>query len=54
METEPADVAGYLHIFSVTRIIERIADHATNIAENVDYLAHGEITRHGFKLGYTA
>ncbi|QDT69652.1 hypothetical protein MalM25_25910 [Planctomycetes bacterium MalM25] len=46
MESQPQDVAGYLHVFSVSRIIERIGDHATNIAEDVVYLAEGEITRH--------
>lgn len=35
-----------LHCFSATRHIERIADHATNIAEDVIYLAEGEIVRH--------
>lgn len=35
-----------LHFFSASRHIERIADHATNIAEDVIYLVEGEITRH--------
>lgn len=35
-----------LHCFSVTRNIERIADLATNIAEDVIYLVHGSIARH--------
>lgn len=35
-----------LHCFSVTRQIERTADHATNIAEDVVYLVEGEILRH--------
>lgn len=35
-----------LHFFSASRQIERIADHATNIAEDVIYLVDGEITRH--------
>jgi phosphate transport system protein len=33
-------------LFSVVRCIERIADHATNIAEDVCYLVEGEIIRH--------
>ncbi|MDC0935401.1 phosphate signaling complex protein PhoU [Pirellulales bacterium] len=49
MAGEPDQVAGLLHVFSVTRIIERIGDHATNIAEDVVYLAEGEITRHQYK-----
>jgi phosphate transport system protein len=35
-----------LSLFSATRHLERIADHATNIAEDVVYLAEGEIVRH--------
>lgn len=40
-EVEPA-----LQYFSASRHIERIADHATNIAEDVIYLVEGEIARH--------
>ncbi|MCG8450918.1 MAG: phosphate signaling complex protein PhoU [Pirellulales bacterium] len=35
-----------LQYFSASRHIERIADHATNIAEDVIYLVDGEIARH--------
>lgn len=35
-----------LHFFSAARHVERIADHATNIAEDVIYLVEGEIARH--------
>ena len=35
-----------LSLFSATRHLERIADHATNIAEDVVYLVEGEIVRH--------
>ena len=35
-----------LHFFSASRHVERIADHATNIAEDVIYLVEGEIMRH--------
>ena len=35
-----------LHFFSASRHVERIADHATNIAEDVIYLVEGEIARH--------
>jgi phosphate transport system protein len=38
---------GYLtHLLSVSRHLERIADHATNVAEEVIYMIEGEITRH--------
>jgi len=35
-----------LHLFSVIRHVERVADHATNIAEDVVYLVEGAIIRH--------
>jgi phosphate transport system protein len=37
-----------LHVFSISRHVERIADCATNIAEDVIYLVEGEIARHHF------
>ncbi len=46
MQQQPELVVPALHCFSATRHIERIADHATNIAEDVIYLAEGEIVRH--------
>lgn len=39
-------VEACLYFFSATRHLERIADHATNIAEDVIYLVEGEIARH--------
>jgi len=41
-----AQMAGYLDLLSVAKNLERIADHATNIAEDVIYLATGQIVRH--------
>ena len=46
MHAQPADLDALLHLFSATRQIERVADHATNIAEDVVYLVDGEIIRH--------
>jgi len=46
MRSSPELVEPSLSLFSVTRHLERIADHATNIAEDVIYLIEGEIVRH--------
>ena len=46
-------VEAALHFFSVTRHVERIADCATNIAEDVIYLVEGEIARHHFEATKT-
>jgi phosphate transport system protein len=46
MQTSPALIEPGLSLFSATRHLERIADHATNIAEDVIYLISGEIVRH--------
>ena len=36
-----------VQLFSVSKNIERVADHATNIAEDVVYMVEGAIIRHG-------
>jgi len=36
----------WILMLGVSRLLERIADHATNIAEDVIYLTTGEIVRH--------
>ncbi|MCJ7808638.1 MAG: hypothetical protein MUP26_00105, partial [Desulfobulbaceae bacterium] len=42
-----AAVVGYLiNLLLIARHLERIADHATNIAEEVIYMVEGEIPRH--------
>lgn len=42
------DYVGYLvNMFLISRHLERIGDHATNVAEEVIYLIEGEIIRHG-------
>ncbi len=46
MQQAPALVEAGLSLFSATRHLERIADHATNIAEDVIYLVEGTIVRH--------
>jgi phosphate transport system protein len=46
MQENPKLVAACLHCFSAVRHVERIADHAVSIAEDVIYLAEGAIVRH--------
>jgi phosphate transport system protein len=42
------DRVGYLiNLLLISRHLERLADHCTNIAEEVIYLIEGEIIRHG-------
>ncbi len=38
-----------IQMLAVSRNLERIADHTTNIAEDVIYMVDGEIIRHGSK-----
>lgn len=46
LSTDPEHSNCLLHSLSVGRHLERIADHATNIAEDVIYLAEAQIVRH--------
>jgi phosphate transport system protein len=51
IKKNPEQADRLLHHMFVARHLERIADHATNIAEDVIYMVEGEIVRHGTKLG---
>jgi len=42
----PPWTRGLLHLLSISRHLERVADHATNIAEDVIYMVEGIIVRH--------
>jgi phosphate transport system protein len=46
MKKSPEYIEPLMHLFSASRHVERVADHATNIAEDVVYLVEGEIIRH--------
>jgi len=46
MAENPKAVTRALHLMTVARAIERIADHATNIAEEVYYLCKAQDIRH--------
>jgi phosphate transport system protein len=46
MREHPEQLESCLHYLTTSRYLERIADHATNIAEDVIYMVDGEIVRH--------
>ena len=46
MERNPREIAQSLYLLSVIRNLERIADHATNVAEDVLFLVKGIDVRH--------
>lgn len=46
MKEDPENIVPAVHCFSASRHLERIADMAENISEEVIYLVEGEIVRH--------
>src|SRR5690606_22797210 len=46
IRSDPEMVQTYIHLLSVSRNLERMADHAVNVAEDVIYMARGDILRH--------
>jgi len=46
MSRHPDQLSYLINLFLISRHLERLADHATNIAEEVIYLIEGEIVRH--------
>lgn len=46
IKKDPDNLNSYIQLLSASRYLERMADHATNIAEDVIYLVTGEIIRH--------
>ncbi|MBW1869551.1 MAG: phosphate signaling complex protein PhoU [Deltaproteobacteria bacterium] len=47
IQVNPERVGSLINLLLISRHLERIADHATNIAEEVIYMVEGEIVRHG-------
>jgi phosphate transport system protein len=41
MMEDPRNIGGYTHLLFMAKNVERIGDHATNIAENVYYMVRG-------------
>lgn len=50
MKSDPSHTQQYLDALLVTRNLERVADHATNIAEDVIFWVRGADVRHGAQL----
>ena len=46
MAQDPDQLRGYLNLIFVGRALERVGDHATNIAEDAVYAAAAEDIRH--------
>ena len=46
LNENPAASSYYINLLSISRNLERIGDHATNIAEDVIYMVNGDIVRH--------
>ena len=46
MHEDPSKIDQAVELVSASKSLERIADHATNIAEDVIYLVEGDIIRH--------
>ncbi|MFT3831313.1 MAG: phosphate signaling complex protein PhoU [Opitutaceae bacterium] len=53
MVEKPDTISRALELMFISKSIERIADHATNIAEEMVYLAKGEDIRHNEELKKT-
>jgi phosphate transport system protein len=46
MMENPQTISRAIRLSFISKYIERIADHATNVAELVVYLVEGKIIRH--------
>ena len=42
MAEDPRHITASIHLLFIAKNLERVGDHATNIAENVWFIAHGE------------
>ena len=46
VKEDPSTLRRAIHLLSASRALERIADLATNIAEDVIFLVSGDVVRH--------
>lgn len=54
MEKQPAVIGEGLNLFLIVRALERVADHACNLAEHVVYSVRGKDIRHIYDVGAIA
>ena len=51
MMQDPANITQAVHLVLISRHLERIADHSTNIAEEVVYIVKAKVVKHrGYNL----
>ena len=43
MMEDPRNITACTHLLFMAKNLERVGDHATNIAENLWFLVHGEV-----------
>lgn len=48
MANKPAQIKGYLNLIFISRFLERVGDHATNIAEDTVWAVQAEDIRHTY------
>ena len=48
MQKHPDQIEGYLDLIFIARNVERIGDHATNIAEDAVYVKAAQDIRHAY------
>ena len=46
IDRDPKSAGQYIRVLSISRALERMADHAANICKDVVYMTRGEIVRH--------
>jgi phosphate transport system protein len=46
MISDPTAISRAIRLSFIAKYLERIGDHATNVAEDVVYLVEGKIIRH--------
>lgn len=54
MNSEPARAAGAVDLILIAESLERVGDHATNVAEEVVLMAEARNLKHATKLGRTS